>query len=43
LNQARVFNDRDFGGYLIANGAAPFNDKQDALHTIEPAVDAKAK
>jgi hypothetical protein len=43
LNLARVFNDHDFGGYLIANGAAPFIDTQDALHTIEPAVDAKAK
>jgi len=61
---ARVFNDYDFGGYLIANGVATFIDgrtelygkkffvddiatihlrKQDALHTIEPAVDVKAK
>jgi hypothetical protein len=72
LNLARVFNDYDFGGYLIANDAAPCIDgrtelygesfffdgwqkvyaddiatihlrKQNALHTIEPAVDAKAK
>src|SRR6266478_5371222 len=64
LNLTRVFNDYDFGGYLIANGVATFIDgrtelygekffiddiatihlrKQDALHTIEPAVDVKAK
>jgi hypothetical protein len=43
LNLARLFNDDDFGGQLIANGVAPFTAKHDALHTIEPAVDAKAK
>jgi len=43
LKLARVFNDHDFGGYLIANGAAPFNRQAGRAAPIEPAVDAKAK
>jgi hypothetical protein len=44
FNLARVFfNNHDFGGYLIANGGvAPFI-ASGALHTIDPAVDVKAK
>jgi hypothetical protein len=32
LNLARVFNDYDFGGYLIANGVAPFIDGRTELY-----------
>ena len=32
LNVARVFNDYDFGGYLIANGVAPFIDGRTELY-----------
>jgi hypothetical protein len=28
----RVFNDYDFGGYLIANGVAPFIDGRTELY-----------
>jgi hypothetical protein len=33
LNVARVFNDYDFGGYLIANGVAPFIDGRTELYS----------
>jgi hypothetical protein len=32
LHLARVFNDYDFGGYLIANGVAPFIDGRTELY-----------
>jgi hypothetical protein len=32
LNLARVFNDYDFGGYLIASGVAPFIDGRTELY-----------
>src|SRR6202022_1490638 len=32
LNLARVFNEYDFGGYLIANGVAPFIDGRTELY-----------
>ena len=32
LNLTRVFNDYDFGGYLIANGVAPFIDGRTDLY-----------
>jgi hypothetical protein len=32
LNFTRVFNDYDFGGYLIANGVAPFIDGRTELY-----------
>jgi hypothetical protein len=32
LNLARVFNDYDFGGYLIANDVAPFIDGRTELY-----------
>ncbi len=32
MNFARVFNDYDFGGYLIANGVAPFIDGRTELY-----------
>lgn len=32
LNLTRVFNDYDFGGYLIANGVAPFIDGRTELY-----------
>lgn len=32
LNLSRVFNDYDFGGYLIANGVAPFIDGRTELY-----------
>jgi hypothetical protein len=32
LNLERVFNDYDFGGYLIANGVAPFIDGRTELY-----------
>jgi len=32
LNVERVFNDYDFGGYLIANGVAPFIDGRTELY-----------
>jgi hypothetical protein len=32
LNVARVFNDYDFGGYLISNGVAPFIDGRTELY-----------
>jgi hypothetical protein len=34
LNLSRVFNDYDFGGYLIANGVAPFIDGRTELRKI---------
>ena len=36
LNLARVFNDYDFGGYLISNGVAPFIDHNAASGLMEP-------
>jgi hypothetical protein len=32
MNLARVFNDYDFGGYLVANGVAPFIDGRAELY-----------
>jgi hypothetical protein len=32
LNFSRVFNDYDFGGYLLANGVAPFIDGRTELY-----------
>ena len=32
FNFSRVFNDYDFGGYLIANGVAPFIDGRTELY-----------
>ena len=32
FNSTRVFNDYDFGGYLIANGVAPFIDGRTELY-----------
>jgi hypothetical protein len=39
LNLARVFNDYDFGGYLIANGVAPFIDGRTELYGEKFVVD----
>jgi hypothetical protein len=42
LHPARVFNDYDFGGYLIANGVAPFIDGRTELYGEHFFVDANA-
>ena len=42
LNFARVFNDYDFGGYLIANGVAPFIDGRTELYGEKFFVDLNA-
>jgi hypothetical protein len=42
LNLARVFNDYDFGGYLIENGVAPFIDGRTELYGEKFFVDHNA-
>jgi hypothetical protein len=42
LNVSRVFNDYDFGGYLIANGVAPFIDGRTELYGEKFFVDHNA-
>jgi hypothetical protein len=42
LNLARVFNDYDFGGYLIANGVATFIDGRTELYGEKFFVDHNA-
>jgi hypothetical protein len=42
LNFSRVFNDYDFGGYLIANGVAPFIDGRTELYGEQFFVDHNA-
>ena len=42
LDVARVFNDYDFGGYLIANGVAPFIDGRTELYGEKFFVDHNA-
>ena len=42
LNLARVFNDYDFGGYLIANGVAPFIDGRTELYGEKFFIDHNA-
>jgi hypothetical protein len=42
LNVTRVFNDYDFGGYLIANGVAPFIDGRTELYGAKFFVDHNA-
>jgi hypothetical protein len=42
LNVTRVFNDYDFGGYLIANGVAPFIDGRTELYGEKFFVDHNA-
>jgi hypothetical protein len=42
MNLARVFNDYDFGGYLIANGVAPFIDGRTELYGEKFFVDHNA-
>jgi hypothetical protein len=42
LNLARVFNDYDFGGYLIASGVAPFIDGRTELYGEKFVVDHNA-
>jgi hypothetical protein len=42
LNLDRVFNDYDFGGYLIANGVAPFIDGRTELYGEKFFVDQNA-
>jgi hypothetical protein len=42
LHLARVFNDYDFGGYLIANGVAPFIDGRTELYGEKFFVDHNA-
>jgi hypothetical protein len=42
LNFARVFNDYDFGGYLISNGVAPFIDGRTELYGEKFFVDHNA-
>ncbi len=42
LNFARVFNDYDFGGYLIASGVAPFIDGRTELYGEKFFVDHNA-
>jgi hypothetical protein len=42
LNLARVFNDYDFGGYLIASGVAPFIDGRTELYGEKLFVDHNA-
>jgi hypothetical protein len=42
LHLARVFNDYDFGGYLIANGVAPFIDGRTELYGEKFFIDHNA-
>jgi hypothetical protein len=42
LNFSRVFNDYDFGGYLITNGVAPFIDGRTELYGEKFFVDHNA-
>ena len=42
LNFSRVFNDYDFGGYLISNGVAPFIDGRTELYGEKFFVDHNA-
>jgi hypothetical protein len=42
LNLSRVFNDYDFGGFLIANGVAPFIDGRTELYGEKFFVDHNA-
>jgi hypothetical protein len=42
MNLTRVFNDYDFGGYLIANGVAPFIDGRTELYGEKFFVDHNA-
>jgi hypothetical protein len=42
LNLTRVFNDYDFGGYLIENGVAPFIDGRTELYGEKFFVDHNA-
>jgi hypothetical protein len=42
MNLERVFNDYDFGGYLIANGVAPFIDGRTELYGEKFFVDHNA-
>ena len=42
LNFSRVFNDYDFGGYLIASGVAPFIDGRTELYGEKFFVDHNA-
>jgi hypothetical protein len=42
FNFSRVFNDYDFGGYLIANGVAPFIDGRTELYGEKFFVDHNA-
>ncbi len=42
LNLTRVFNDYDFGGYLIANGVAPFIDGRTELYGEKFFIDHNA-
>jgi len=42
LNVSRVFNDYDFGGYLIASGVAPFIDGRTELYGEKFFVDHNA-
>jgi hypothetical protein len=42
LNLSRVFNDYDFGGYLISNGVAPFIDGRTELYGEKFFVDHNA-
>jgi hypothetical protein len=42
MNFTRVFNDYDFGGYLIANGVAPFIDGRTELYGEKFFVDHNA-
>ena len=42
FNFTRVFNDYDFGGYLIANGVAPFIDGRTELYGEKFFVDHNA-
>jgi hypothetical protein len=42
LHLARIFNDYDFGGYLIANGVAPFIDGRTELYGEKFFVDHNA-
>jgi hypothetical protein len=42
LNVSRVFNDYDFGGFLIANGVAPFIDGRTELYGENFFVDHNA-
>ena len=43
LNLTRVFNDYDFGGYLIASGVAPFIDGRTELYGEKFFVDHNSR